>query len=305
MASNLSEHLGDDEDKVPDASLERDMLELKLRAELGMLDSFSSDELPPELHQMFLQQVYDFEKNYAAGEAKTYAETLDIPTFDPWPEAPITWEAGENLVAEVSQWYRAQNIEVAFQLDYPPAVKYAFLTHELPAMPNFYGKVPDMLTALIYEEFVPNHAAIIESNAVEFINAFFNRDAEAMKGVLWREQISPEKGPYDGLLLIEYFEKWFASLSGFEKKDFSILETSYEWWDNDDNETESESQQDMQQHPAGMGYAEGMVGYRAHSLLQSEPIQHVGHFKLYFEWRDGHWGIVYPLFPGLVVPPEE
>ncbi len=302
MASNLSENTGNSLGEGADPSLERDMLELKLRAELGMLDSYSSGELSPEMQQMFLQQVYDFEKNSAEGIQKTFAETLSIPAFEPWPESEITWTEGEKLVEQVCQGYRDQKVEVIFGFDYPPSVKYAFLTLELPELPNYYGKIPDMLTAVIYEEYVPNHGAIIEENATKFIKAFFERDVEIIKDVIWRDQISPENGPYDGLLLIQYFEKWFASLSGFEKYDFSILETSYEWLDGE--ETESESTQKPGNYPIGFGYAEGMVGYRAHSLVQTEPIQKVGHFKLYFEWRDGHWGIIYPQFPGLTIPPE-
>lgn len=305
MPNKEPENTGNPLDNTPDPLLERDMLELKLRAELGMLDSYSSGDMPPELQQMFLQQVYDFEKNFAEGTCQNFAETLSLPAFDPWPEDGFPWEEGEAMVNKVLQWYRDQNVEVSFEFDYPSSIKYDFLTALLPGKPNYYGKVPEVPVVVFYEEFFPNHAADIEVKATKFMEAFFSRDAEAMKDVIWRDQISPEKGPYDGLLLIEYFEKWFATLSDFEKHDFSILETSYEWYDDyDDNEPATETVVNHPTLPAGMGYAEGMVGYIAQSLLQTEPIRKVGPFKLYFEWRDGHWGIIYPLFPGLSIPPE-
>ncbi len=297
MADNTPQSNENREGDIPDPSLEAEMLEMKLRAEFGMLHSYQPEDLPPELHQMFLQQVYDFEKNAASGEAGTFAETLSTPVFDPWPEAEISWEKGEKLVEEVSQWYRSNHVEVSFAYDYPASQRYAFLTSELPQLPNYYGKVPGMLTGVIYEEYYPNHAAVIEENATKFLQAFFDRNAEAFKEVIWRDQIAPGKGPYDGLLLIDYLEKWFASLSGFEKKDFSILEISYDW-------EEGEESGEQENPPIGLGYAEGMVGYIVHSLLQAEPIRMAGPFKFYFEWREDHWGIIYPSFPGLIVPPE-
>jgi hypothetical protein len=302
MSNNEPENMGSASENTPDPALERDLLELKLRAELGMLDSFSSDDIPPEMQKMFLQQVYDFEKNFAEGTPKTFAETLATPAFDPWPVERISWEAGEEMVTNLLQWYKDNNIAVSFEFEYPPSVKYDFLAVQLPGLPNYYGSQPGMLTGVFYEEYFPNHGATIESNALNFMEAFFGRNAEDMKDVIWRDQMSIEKGPYDGLLLIEYFEKWFASLSGFEKYDYTILETSYEWYDGDGDE--SEAMLYPTNSPGGMGYAEGFVGYIAESLIESEPIRNVGPFKLYFEWRYGFWGIILSQFPGLPIPPE-
>jgi hypothetical protein len=285
-----------------DPSLERDLLDLKLRAEMGMLHSYSSGDLPPELEQQFLQQVYDFEKNFANGGAPSFRESLSIPVFDPWPAAGVSWEQGEEKVTDILQWYFDHHIAVSFGYDYPPEVKYKFLTDELPEQPNFYGAEPEIATVLIYEQFVPNHGAAIEDNTRAFMEAFFGRNAEAMMDVLWREQLSPESGPYDGLRLIEYFEKWFATLSGFEKYSFDILQCGYELEISTGEENEEES--GLPHGPSGMGYAEGFVGYWANSLLESEPIKAVGPFKFYFEWRNGRWGIIYLVFPDLKTPPE-
>ena len=295
--------MGNASENKSDAALERDLLELKLRAELGMLDSFSSDDIPPEMQKLFLQQVYDFEKNYAEGTPKTFAETLPIPAFDYWPEEGVSWETREQIVGNLLQWYREHNVEVSFEFDYPPSEKYDFLAVKLPGLPNYYGSEPGIPTGVFYEEYFPNHGATIEANAIKFIEAFFGRNSEDMKDVIWRDQISIEKGPYDGLLLIEYFEKWFASLSGFEKYDFTILETSYEWYEGDGDKSGAIMPYPSDT-PVGMGYAEGFVGYIAASLIESEPVRNVGPFKLYFEWRDGQWGIILPQFPGLTIPPE-
>lgn len=305
----MSTNLPDPADHQPvdptNAALERDMLEMKLRAEFGMLDSFSSGDIPPEMQQLFLQQVYDFEKNYAQGTPATFGESLSIPAFEAWPEEEMGWEKGEELVENLLQWYREHHVEVTFMYEYPTSVKYRFLAEELPVFPNYYGSQPGLLTAVIYEEYVPNHGAAIEENATKFMESFFERNVEGIMDVLWRDQISPDSGPYDGLRLIEYFEKWFGSLSGFEKHQFSILQTSYEWYEEGEEGEIPEGLAAPVNGPLGMGYAEGMVGYIANSLLQSEPIKAVGPFKLYFEWREGHWGIIYPVFPELVIPPRE
>jgi len=305
MSSNLPDSADNQPDDPVDPALERDMLEMKLRAEFGMLDSYSSGDIPPELQQMFMQQVYDFEKNFAEGKPSSFGESLSIPDFEPWPQDALSWEQGEEWVENLLQWYREHNVEVTFQYEYPASVKYHFLAEEFRSFPNYYGSQPGMLTAIIYEEYVPNHGAVIEENAKKFIESFFERSVEGIMDVLWRDQISPEAGPYDGLRLIEYFEKWFSTLSGFEKHQFSILQTSYEWYDEGEEGEIPEGLVAPPNGPMGMGYAEGMVGYIANSLVQGEPVKAVGPFKLYFEWREGHWGIIYPVFPNLAIPPEE
>jgi hypothetical protein len=52
-----------------------------------------------------------------------------------------------------------------------------------------------------------------------------------------------------------------------------------------------------------MGYVEGLAGFMANSLEQSETVKAAGMFKLYFEYREGHWAIIYPNFHGILVPP--
>lgn len=288
-----------------EAAMERDLLAMKLRAEFGMMEGMTAEEMSPEMELAFLQQVYEFEKHYTAGEpAKTFRETINIPAFAPWPEKEPTWELAEKMVEELLQWYHDHHIEVVFEYEYPASLRYHFLTKELPDLSNYYGDEPKFQTVISYEEYHPNHNADIERQTETFMEHFFNRNAEGFQDVLWREQISPTSGPYDGMLLLEYLEKWFATLSGFEKHEFHILETSYEYFDSDEDAAPDEDPNEFPPESHGMGYAEGLVGYWASSLIQSEPIKMAGPFKLYFEYRQGQWAIVYPQFPGLPIPPQ-
>jgi hypothetical protein len=288
-----------------EAAMERDLLAMKLRAQFGMGDGFSSESMTPEMELAFLQQVYAFEKHYTAGEpAKSFRESMDIPVFDPWPDVDISWEAAEEKVEYLMQWYRDRHVEVVFEYDYPAKTKYDFLSLELPDSPNYYGGEPQIQTVISYETYHPNHNADIERQTEAFMEHFFNRNAEGFQDVLWRDQIAPSTGAYDGQLLLEYLENWFAGISGFEKHEFHILETSYDFYDAGQEAIIKDGGEEEPSQSHGMGYAEGLVGYMANSLLQSEPIKVAGPFKLYFEYRQGHWAIVYPQFPGLPIPPE-
>ncbi|HSK12856.1 MAG TPA: hypothetical protein VK907_06545 [Phnomibacter sp.] len=288
------------------ADLEREMLEMKLRAEFGMTDGYMAPDIPPELAKQFLEQIYAFEKGMAGGKMASVAESVGVPPFETWPAEEMGWEQGEKLVEGVLEWYRQQHFEIVFEQAYPPQVKYQFLTEIFPAEPNPYGGKPSVPSVIQYEQFVPNHAADIEANANHFLESFFERNAGGMKDVMWRDQVAPGYGPYDGQLLIEYLEHWFGSLAGFSKHKFTILQVSYDRVDEDNaGETMPDDPDELPPGPFGMGYAEGLMGYIAESLVQTEPIKQAGPFKLYFEWRQGHWGIVYPDMPGLPIPPGE
>ncbi|MCU0404271.1 MAG: hypothetical protein MUE99_06955 [Chitinophagaceae bacterium] len=298
-----------EEKQLPDdPALERDMLELKLKAEFGMLEHMHSEEMPPELARMFLQQVYDFEKNFAnAGGAKSFRETLNLPQFEPWPNTGLDWNTGEEWVRRLLQVYEEKNIVVIFENEYSPQVKYTFLAHHLPVQTNYFGKQPQFHTTLVYEEYFPNHGAEIERKAISFLNHFFNRKAEGFQQVIWRDQVAPGVGLYDGQHLIDYLNEWFSTLSGFEKHDYRILQVSYEITHSDDinerNDKHPENDDFSGEPERGMGFVEGIVAYIAGSLVQAEPLKMMGPFKLYFEWRQGDWAIIYPSFPGLPTPP--
>jgi hypothetical protein len=287
-------------------NLEAEMLELKLRAEHGMEDMFLSPDLPPELREMFLKQVYAFEQNQSSGAARTFRETHQIPDFGAMPENA---EEAEEAVEKLMDWYRGHNVDISFGYEYPASTRYEFLAVQLPQKPNYFGAVPGMINGVIYEEYYPNHGVEIEEAAVQFIEGFFNRDADAMIRSMWREQVDPTtNGYYDGQLLIDYLVNWFGTISGFEKHDFKFIQTSYDLHDpaigeNDTSTMAEEVEPSEMPGLQGMGYVEGMAGFMANSLLQSEPIKMAGMFKLYFEYREGRWAIIYPNFPGIPVPP--
>jgi hypothetical protein len=222
---------------------------------------------------------------------------------------PATAPEAEEAVEKLLAWYRERNVDISFGYEYPASTRYEFLATQLPEKPNYFGAVPGMMTGVIYEEYYPNHGAEIEEAAVGFIEGFFNRDADAMIQSMWREQLDPATNDfYDGKLLIDYLGNWFGTVSAFEKHDFKFFQTSYDLYDPAIGDGLAGAEEDapfagMPPVARGMGYVEGMAGFMANSLLQSEPIKMAGMFKLYFEYREGRWAIIYPNFPGIPVPP--
>jgi hypothetical protein len=203
------------------ARLEAEMLELKLRAEHGMKDKYMGPDVPLELQEMFLKQVYAFEQNQFSGEAKTFRETHQIPGFGPMSENP---EEVVKAVERLMNWYREHSVDISFEYEYPASTRYEFLAFQLPQKPNYFGAIPGMINGVISEEYYPNHGVEIEETAVQFIKGSLNCDGDAMTRSMRREQLDPTTdGYYDGQLLIDYLAKWFGTISGFERHDFKFI----------------------------------------------------------------------------------
>jgi hypothetical protein len=290
----MQNHSPGDESQQPDplsedTGTENDVLKLKMMAEMGAVFGPNNGDLPPEIEQQFLQQMYAFEKSYATGSSANFAETIgqpDLPKFEFLADNPSELEVQLNMAFE---FYRQHNIEVVFEHEYPHETQYRFLVEDLPFRPNHFGNAPAIKVGIIYEEYFPNHNAELEMGTRTFMNAIQSLDAEGLQGCMSPVQFLPE-GPYPTQVLLDALGEKFPNISSLEPFEFVLLETSYDLHYDDAGETEM-----------GMGYTEGLVKYVIlRKSGETKPIS--GPFKLYFHYEMGVWSIIYINFPGIKYP---
>ncbi len=271
-------------DPEEEMRLENDIMKLKLQAEFGAEFGETSEDVPAQLEQEFLQHVYDFEKAWENQEATTVAKLIDHPAFTPYEK--LSEDERDAAWQSVLEKYNRKGISVDFTNEYPLEIKYRFATEELPQHETMFVNMPGMMLGFIYEEFHPNHASDMEEKAKAFLEGWFEKNAEKCLQVDSSEFILE-----NGLILSkEDFSKklsqLFESFERFEDCDFFIAETSYD-------KQEMEKGDDT----FALGYVEGAVRWKG-VLENGEVVPFAGPFKFYLECRDGCWTIMYFVMPG-------
>ncbi len=292
MANNSDEIQGAQGLPPKDLQVENEFLKLKMMAEWGASFGAGDEPLSPELENQFLQQVQAFESAFKSSNPGNFSDTVGRPPFKPWHEVQhLPNAAQEALVQQVLEFYLQHAVEVCFEFEYPPAVKYQFLVDELPDRPNYFGAMPGMMVGVIYEEYHPNHAAVIESTAEDFMEGLTKLDIEQIKYTLSPLQVLPD-GPYPTEYLLQALAEKFQTIEMLDEFEYSIMQISY------DLSKEMEGAEDSS---TGMGYAEGLVKF---TVVKKDGTQRPisGPFKLYFQYEYGCWSIMYIIFPGMGYP---
>jgi hypothetical protein len=271
-------------------AIENVVLKLKMMAELGA-DVSSAADLPPDLEQQFLQQVYAFERNYASGEASSFADTLGVPDLPNWDFIGTNTDLSQEMLKKALAFYRQKNIEILFHFDYPLETRYRFLVEDLPGRPNHFGGEPKIMVGLSYEDYHPNHNAELEEGTRTFMEAIKNLEAEDLQGCMSPVQFLPE-GPYPTQVLLDALKERFQKVERLDAFEYVVLETSYDLEYDDAGETEM-----------GLGYAEGLVRFDVVNK-SGEVKSFGGPYKLYFHFELGVWSIMYMHFPGIKYPPK-
>jgi len=292
MSNNPDESHGTQGLPPRDIQAENDFLKLKMMAEWGASFGGNADPLSPELENQFLKQVQAFETAYHAASPGTFSDTVGRPPYLPWQEVQqLPYAEQEALVNEVLAFYQQNGVDVCFEFEYPPAVKYQFLVEELPGRPNYFGVVPGMMVGVIYEEYHPNHGAVIEATTDDFMEGLVHLDIEQLKLTLSPVQVLPD-GPYPTEILLKALADKFQTIAALDDLEYSIMQTSYDL----SKETEGENET-----IAGLGYSEGLVKFTVVKKDgSSRPIS--GPFKFYFQFEYGCWSIMYIIFPGMGYP---
>jgi hypothetical protein len=293
MAKNADESQGTQGLPPDDLQSENEFIKLKMMAEWGASFGGDTGALSPELENQFLQQVQAFESAFQAGSAKTFAESVGRPAVMPLPEFQQLPNAKqETMVNDVMAYYRQHAVDVCFEFEYPPVVKYQFLVEDLPERPNYFGVVQGMTVGVIYEEYYPNHGAVLETTTVDFMEGLSQLDIEQLKYTLAPVQVLPD-GPYPTEYLLKALADKFQTIASLDDFEYSIMQTSYDLSLNDDEGEEQALQ--------GLGYSEGLVKFTVMKKDGSSR-QISGPFKFYFQLEYDCWAIMYIIFPGMGYP---
>lgn len=262
--------------------IENELLKLKLKAETGGRMETTQNNIDPALENAFLNNVIEFERQYAQAKPTTVYELMNKPHFpkeDILDDDQIA-EALENLRRLMEE----HQIEVDFLGDYPARKKYRFIIEELFPYETDNMFMPGMTQHFIYEEFHPNHPLTITNRVTDFIGSWFRRQLSEYSMELSNEWITEKEEIYSREFLVQKIQHIFDAVERFEN-------TKYELQKIQADVKEGEN--------TGMGFAEGMVKYDA-VMKSGEIIHFEGAFKMYLNLKDDWWCIFSAHWPGLV-----
>lgn len=265
------------EDPEENLRMENELLRLKLQAELGG-ESHSSGNLPPEIENEFLKNIFAFEQNYANSKRVVIYDLLGKPDFI--KAADMNDASIAAGLQRVTDLLAAKNIAVHFDDDYDSRTRYQFITEELFYKETDDFMIPGMIMNFDYEEFHPNHKKDIQNRTIEFMTQWFKRSFSEHSWELADQFILPDRRIMTKKDIVAQLNNIFAAYREFTNEEYFIREIKFEL--NEDG---------------GLGHAEGGVRYNA-VLENGETIPIQGPFKLYFSLEADWWSIFHIIFPG-------
>jgi hypothetical protein len=155
------------EDPEEQLRIENEILKLKIQAELGG-DFEGEANLSPDVENLFLRNVLEFEHQQANAPVKTLKEILDHPFFIPAEE--LNDEEVSRSLSAMEELLETKGIVVDYATDYSARTKYKFITEELFEKEAPDIDIPGMFMHYIYEEFHPNHPMDIEAVTGQFFS---------------------------------------------------------------------------------------------------------------------------------------
>lgn len=279
--NEFSEKFSDDEEEQ--LRIENEILRLKLKAELGgEIEGIEGTEnLPPEIENLFLKNILSFEHQYEQVSSTTIYQIIQEPTFVKGEDL----NDDELVVAfeRINQILDNNHIAVDYRGDYSIREKYRFITEDLFNHETKLVRIDGMTTHYSYEEFYPNHSLAIEDQAKEFIAHWFDMNFDENSFELSDEFLTDTQKIVSKVTVLQKFNNIFAAYKAFEEANFFIAETSF-----DLNEADK---------TMGFGFAEG--GLKFNAVLESNEIIAVeSPFKLYMHLENGDWRIFFFYWPG-------
>lgn len=265
------------EDPEEQLKIENDILKLKLQAELGA-DFKGEEELSPDVENLFLKNVLEFEHQFANASSKTVFEILGSPLVE--KEADLTDAQVEEALGFLEELMEQKGIAVDYSAEYGSRIKYKFVTEELFYKESGFIDIPGMTTHFIYEEFHPNHILDITNKALHFFSNWEERSFDEYSFDLAAELILEDGTIMPKAAVLQKIHWMFEAYIRFENAAFSIENSSFE----------------LNEEGTGLGFAEGEVAYDA--VLENGEIQTFkGPFKLYMQY-DGRWEMFFFHWPG-------
>jgi hypothetical protein len=275
---NFPEDLPLSNDPQEALRIENQLLQLKLRAELGA-HSLSMADIPPDIENEFLKNILAFEQAAArkSKQIKIY-ELIGQPDFK--RSNQLNNENIEAALSDIIDLLSQKSIAIDFLGEYDSRTRYEFITLELFEYETDDTIIPGMVRHFTYEDFHPNHNLDIENRAMEFISAWFKQTLNATNWALGNQFILPNGSLLTKVEVVEKLKALFDLYIGFTNCQYIIKDIAFELNEN-----------------TGMGYAEGAVKYTALTYAR-ESVLIEGPFKLYFSMEHDWWSIVYFVFPG-------
>jgi hypothetical protein len=279
--NEFPEKFSDDEEEQ--LRIENEILRMKLKAELGgEIEGIEGTEnLPPEIENLFLKNILSFEHQYEQVAATTIYQIIQEPVFTKVEN--LNESDLEIAFANINQILEDNNIAVDYRGDYTIREKYRFVTEDLFNHETKLVHIDGMTTHYSYEEFYPNHKLAIEDQANEFIAHWFDMNFDENSWELSDEFLTDTQQIVSKATVLQKFNNIFAAYKAFEDPSFFIGGTSFEM-----NELDK---------TMGFGYAEGGLKFSA-VLESNETIQIESQFKLYLQLDEGDWRIFFFYWPG-------
>jgi hypothetical protein len=277
MKKMSSENLPLSYDPDENKRMENELLQLKLKAELGV-EAHISANTPPSIENIFLKNMLAFEAGLAeANEIRIY-ELIGSPEFE--NETKLPDSSLEKALEILMDLLNQKQIALDFLGFYDYRTKYKFITEELFEEKVMNVQLPGMIMHFIYEEFHPNHKLDIEHKASKFISSWFSQEKEQLSFSLADIMVLPDRRVWKKDKVMNRFAKIFDSYPEFKNGEFTIEDANFE------------IKEDI-----GLAYAEGLIKYIAiaenHDIIEFE-----GQFKLYFTLEYEWWSIYYFVMPG-------
>ena len=162
--------------------LENELTRLRLQAEFGAQFGGDLSGLPPEVEQKFLENIMRMEAAMNQSEGVTVSNILGNPDLK--PVADLCADELEAAWADINSKLEAKNIRISFDRKTALEERYRFVMEDVMPLPFFAGMPDEAVFHVPYEEFYPNHKAIMERLAMALLEAVFrhrivmNEDAE-------------------------------------------------------------------------------------------------------------------------------
>lgn len=271
------------EDPEEQLRIENEILRLKLKAELGgEIETIEGTEnLPPEIENLFLKNILSFEHQFESIEPTTIYQIVQQPKFaslTSLDEAEI-----ETALDKITKLLLQFNIAVDYRGDYSAKEKYRFIVEDLFNHETRMVQIEGMVTHYSYEEFHPNHNLDIEEQTKEFITDWFEMNIEENSFVLANEILTDKQQLVPKAEVLKKFVNIFASYEAFENANYIIEDVQHQL------DTEQET---------GLGHVEGLVSFTA-ILENGEKINVQESFKLYMQLEFGTWSVFFFYWPGI------
>lgn len=257
--------------------IENEILRMKLQAQAGAVIGIR-DDIPPELENVFLQNVIAFEEASGSMPMTGVYDFLGRPQFKAITEL-LPEEIAPEL-ARLQQLLEERQLILDVLDTYDDALIYKFITEELFSQQTYETVLPGMIRHFTYEDFHPSHKLDIRERAMDFLGDWFERKMDEHSWELNQEFILPDATVIRLPEVIKKIKAIFATCKSFRKCQYAIGEIGFEW-----------------QGDKGLGFCEGAVKYEA-VMESGEAVFVEGPFKLYLQNQGGWWSIFYFIFPG-------